>query len=365
MKHRIIFSCLLVLFGAQITTAQVRKYSNEFLSIGVGARAFGMGNSQTAVVNDVTGGYWNPAGLNFAPRIPQIALMHSEYFGGIATYDYGAISLPFDSLSHFGISVIRFGVDDIPNTLNILDDKTGLLNYDNVTTFSVSDYAFIFSFARKTNFFFLKNTNLGISAKIINRNVGPFATAWGFGLDAGAIFQKDKWLIGLMFQDITSTFNAWSFNTETFEDAFVKTGNEIPENSIEITLPKIKSGIARNFKIGSKFNVLGSLDIETTFDGKRNTLVGFDPVSFDPRLGTEISYRDMLFLRLGVNNIQHTYDDAGNKLLSVMPNMGLGLKRKMWSVDYALSNVGNVSDALYSHVISVKVMWDNNIFTQR
>ena len=42
---------------------QFRKYSNEFLNIGAGARGLGMGASVSASVNDGTAGYWNPAGL--------------------------------------------------------------------------------------------------------------------------------------------------------------------------------------------------------------------------------------------------------------------------------------------------------------
>ncbi len=47
--------------GWSQTTAP--KYSNEFLSIGVGARALGMSNAYSAVSDDVSSGYWNPAGL--------------------------------------------------------------------------------------------------------------------------------------------------------------------------------------------------------------------------------------------------------------------------------------------------------------
>ena len=43
--------------------AQFRKYSNEFLNIGAGARGLAMGSAQVASVNDGTAGYWNPAGL--------------------------------------------------------------------------------------------------------------------------------------------------------------------------------------------------------------------------------------------------------------------------------------------------------------
>ena len=60
-----IFTLLLVaLVIPAVSTAQdiAPKYSNEFLSIGVGASALGMSNSVVAGVDDVSSGYWNPVG---------------------------------------------------------------------------------------------------------------------------------------------------------------------------------------------------------------------------------------------------------------------------------------------------------------
>ena len=51
--------------------AQFRKYSNEFLNIGAGARGLAMGSAQVASVNDGTAGYWNPAGLYGVKDHPQ------------------------------------------------------------------------------------------------------------------------------------------------------------------------------------------------------------------------------------------------------------------------------------------------------
>src|SRR5688572_31998776 len=93
-----------LLFLALLSTAtlfaQSRKYSNEFLNIGVGSRAFGMSNAVVASTNDVTSGYWNPAGLTNMTGNLQVGLMHSEYFAGIAKYDYAAVAAPIDDQSY-------------------------------------------------------------------------------------------------------------------------------------------------------------------------------------------------------------------------------------------------------------------------
>src|SRR3989304_910760 len=113
----IIAYCLL---PTAYSLSQAPKYSNEFLAIGVGGRALGMSNSCVATTGDVTSGYWNPAGLLGIKNDMQFGVMHSEYFAGIAKYDYGAIARKLDTSSAFALSVIRFAVDNIPNTPELI-----------------------------------------------------------------------------------------------------------------------------------------------------------------------------------------------------------------------------------------------------
>lgn len=344
----LVFALVLPLF---VSAQSVRKYSNEFLKIGVGARAAAMGNAQTAIVEDVTAGYWNPGGLNLAPKAPSLALMHSEYFAGIAKYDYAGFSMPIDERRRFGISLIRLGVDDIANTLNLID-ANGNIDFDAVERFSVADFAVIMSIAQKMNF--LNGLNVGGSVKIVNRTVGKFANAWGFGIDAGAVYENGPLRIGLMVSDVTNTFNAWTFNTEQFEDAFIRTGNVIPENSLEITTPAAKFGAGYSFLEGRKISVLAAGDVDFHFDGKRNVLVNLGGLSIDPHLGVELGYNRAVFLRGGFKNLQQVPGKNGNDVYSVFPTIGAGFVFKGFHIDYALSNVGSFSQVLYSHVFSLK-----------
>lgn len=331
------------------------KFSNEFLSIGVGARALGMSNSQVSHVNDVTAGYWNPAGLLDIEKQYEVSLMHAEYFAGIAKYDYAAFATPIDSMSHIGISIIRFAVDDIPDT-RFLYDANGALNYDNIRFFTAADYAFLISYARRVNF--LQGLKLGANFKVIHRIAGEFANAWGFGLDVGAQLAVKKWQFGLMLRDITGTFNAWSHNTELVNDVFIQTGNEIPQNSIEVTLPKAILGVSRYFDIQSKFGVLASIDLVTSFDGERNVLIKSDAASIDPVAGLELNYQKIAFLRMGLGNIQEVKDFDGSTSTTFQPNFGLGVKIKKVTIDYALTDIGDQSESLYSHVFSLKASLD-------
>lgn len=343
--------------------AQAPKYSNDFLSIGTGSRAFAMGQATVALCDDVSSAYYNPAGLLGIKTDLQFGIMHSEYFAGIAKYDWGAVGIPLKAENQMmGISIFRFAVDDIPNTLFLIEPD-GSINYDNITSFSAQDYAFLFSYARGLN---KEGLSIGTNAKVIHRTAGDFATAWGFGLDAGLQYQKTSWRFGLMLRDITSTFNAWSFSfTEEEQVILAQEGNEIPVSSLEITTPKVILGLAYDWNIKDKISIRPEFDFDITTDGMRNVLITSSPFSVDPHLGLEIGYSKIIYIRAGVNNIQRHLtaippsDSTGmvtyERTFTVQPNIGVGLQLRNLQLAYAFTNLGNVSDALYSHVFSVVI----------
>ena len=326
------------------------KHSNEFLSIGVGARALAMSNSVSSHVSDGTSAYWNPAGLLSIQDKYEVSVMHSEYFAGIANFDFVGFAMPIDTVSHLSFSIVRFGIDDIPDT-RFLYDANGAINYDNIKFFSAADYAFIFSYARDLRI--MGGIQVGTNFKVVHRSVGSFANAWGFGLDAGAKKTLGKWQLGLMLRDITGTFNAWSHNTEMVEDVYALTGNIIPVSSMEVTLPRALFGISRAFGIGTKIGVLASADLELTFDGKRNVALKTNFASISPMVGLELDYSKIAFLRLGGGKFQQIKAFNNGSTLSWQPTFGLGVNIKNIRVDYAMTDFSNSSEALYSHVFSL------------
>lgn len=349
LKIHIFFSLFVICFFSTQAQTSAPKYSNEFLKLGVGADAAGMGNTRIGIANDVTSGYWNPAGIAFMEE-PQLAFMHNEYFAGIAKYDYGAFAMPLQDNRYFGASFLRFGIDDIPNTLNFKDGNA--FNYDKITSFSVADMALLLSYAQK----FQDQLAFGTNLKIIHRQIGDFATAWGFGLDLGARYSNKKFHAGVVLRDVTTTFNAWTFNTELFEDAFVQTGNEIPQNSIELTLPSLNFGAGYTFGEKEKFAATAALDFVTNFDGKRNVLANLSRVSFDPHFGVEGVFKNIVFLRAGVMNFQRLTNIDNKKVISIYPTAGIGFNiLNVAHIDYALSNIGNLKQNLYSHIFSLRI----------
>lgn len=365
MKPTTIYLTLLTTVLSLSATAQFRKYSNEFLNIGAGARGLAMGGSQVASVSDGTSGYWNPAGLVGIKEHPQINLMHAEYFAGIGKYDYASVVFPTSNQKRtIGITGLRFAVDDIMNTL-FLVEPDGSINYNNIQAFSSADYAFIFSFAQKLKETEKKNIHFGLNAKVIHRSVGKFAKAWGFGLDAGLQIYSNKWKFGIAGRDITSTFNAWSFSfTEREKEVLYLTNNEIPVKSTELTAPRLVLGIARDFKLGKKLSLLAEANIDVTFDGQRNTLISADPVSADPKLGLELNVNNVFFLRGGINNFQRALADGDTvnqkKVWIYQPSAGAGFRISNVTVDYAYTNLANQSNPLFTHIFSLKLDLVNN-----
>ncbi len=355
---------LFFLFFLQIiclsSYSQFRKYSNEFLNIGAGARGLSMGSAQVASVKDGTSGYWNPAGLGGVKDAPNINIMHAEYFAGIGKYDYASIALPMsDNKTVLGITALRFAVDDIMNTL-FLVEPDGSINYNNIKAFSSADYAFLLSFAKVLKESEKSDINFGVNAKVIHRNVGKFAKAWGFGLDAGIQIIQDKWRFGIVGRDITTTFNSWSFNfTEKEKEVLYLTNNEIPVKSTEMTAPRLVLGIARDFSISEKLSLLAEANIDLTFDGKRNTVISADPVSADPKLGLELNVNNVFFLRAGINNFQKALSDGDTvnqkKVWIYQPSAGAGFKVSNVTIDYAFTNLANQSNPLFTHVFSLKL----------
>ena len=353
------------LFGQNAT-----KYSNEFLQIGVGARSLGMGGASVASANDVYAGYWNPAGLTSIDNNAQISLMHASYFAGIANYDYGAWASKISDNSALGISLIRFGVDGIANTFDLI--RNGEIDYTRVSSFNTSDFAFILSYAQNQKIRNYKHLDFswGGNLKIIRRKIGPFAKATGFGLDAGFKLRSEKrgnWSAGVVIRDVTSTFNSWRYTfTDAQKDILASTQNVIPQNTLEITLPRLIAGFAKTWDY-KNWEFVTELNAQLTLDGKRNTLVKSNFISIDPNLGGEVLYKisdkNVVFFRTGVNNYQTYTNKNGKKVSSIMPNVGVGVALGNFTIDYALTNLSALSGngpALYSNIISLKLGINKN-----
>lgn len=299
MLKKYFLSAVLFLFGVSISNAQTvtGKYAGEFLAIGVGGRALAMGSAQVAVVNDVTGGYWNPAGL---ARIdyPQIALMHEEHFGSLVNYNYGAVAIPYGNDLSFGVSLIRLSIDGIPDTRDAIYDSNGdgildihsdRLDYSKITEFSNTDWAMYFSFAKRQT----ENFYWGANVKIIRRDIAEYG-ATGIGFDVGAYYVPlENLQLGATVQDVTTTLVAWSNGRN------------------ELITPTAKLGAAYMLDLlGGK--IMPAVDFDIRFENRRfASTFNLGPVSFDAHAGFEYSFKNIFAVRAGYNDVKEFTLGAG------------------------------------------------------
>lgn len=353
MRKKIFFLIILVSqsFDAQI----IRKYSNEFLNIGAGARGLAMGGAVVSNQGDVYSPMWNPAGLLQIDRDWQAAAMHAEYFESIAKFDYLAYAKPLDrNEGVFAISLVRLGVDNILNTTQLIDSE-GNIDYDKISSFSTSDYAALLSYAFHPNG--NQRLDLGATAKLVYRNVGKFATGYGFGFDFGAIYHPDTdWNYGFMLRNATTTVNFWTINQSKL--SAVVDGEEFnpaPTDKMEITMPKLNFGFSRTYEFNRDLKLLPEAGVDIDF-AKTAALISTDFASITPYIGGELIFQDMIFVRLGFNRFQTVTDIENlNKKLSFQPSGGIGIKYKGLTLDYAITNSGIGGSNFYSNFFSLKL----------
>ncbi|MCH8567261.1 MAG: PorV/PorQ family protein [Balneolales bacterium] len=325
------------------------SYGNDFMSVGSGARALGMGGSHTAIVNDVTAAYWNPAGLVFVEGF-EAAYMHSERFGGIVGYDYGGIAMPVPgSQGTFAVSFFRQGVDNIKNTLNAWDrDRQRPRENPNdfITEFSAADLAFLISYGSPVT----DDLSWGATVKVLNSRIGPFANAWGYSVDVGAMYRSGDYMFGINLMDITTMMKFWSVNASELQALETEFGDEIPVGENEVILPTIRAGAARVFDFGD-LKLIGSFDTSFRFENRRTYYFNVGSMSIEPHIGLEASYLERLFLRFGFTDFA---TDRSSRIYT-SPTLGAGFRLGAFDFDYGFSSFAGISSDLgFTHRLSLR-----------
>lgn len=353
MKKKLLFFflCITAFYDAQI----VRKYSNEFLNIGAGARGLAMGGAVISNQDDVYSPMWNPAGLTGIEQDWQGAAMHAEYFESIAKYDYIAFAKPLDNKGGvLGISVVRLGIDNILNTTQMIDSE-GNIDYDKISKFSQADYAGIISYGFHPGG--NHRISVGVNAKMVYRNVGKFASGFGFGFDIGGTYTTEtNWKIGGMMRDVTTTVNLWKVNQEKL--SAVVNGEEFnpaPKDKLELTMPKLNVGVSKNFVLNRDLELLPEAGINVDF-AKTAALISTDFASISPYAGAELKFQDLIFVRLGINRFQNITDiEDLKRKVSFQPSAGIGIQYKGLTLDYAITNSGIGGSNFYSNFFSLRL----------
>jgi hypothetical protein len=297
--------------------AEATRYAGEFLRIGVGARALGMGSAFVGLADDGTAAYWNPAGLATLEE-RQVTAMHAEQFGSIVQYDFLSYVMPVGSPGKprqaVSLSLVRLGVDDIPDTrgLEIIDQNgNGKFDYpedllvvdeSRFVFDSDNDVALLFSYARDVR----AGLSVGGNFKYIRQWLGDSLRSNGFGIDLGLLYVgRSGFSLGAMLRDATTTRILWNTGTSEF------------------IAPSLRLGATktRGFR-DRKHLVTAALDVQVGFSDERlSSQAHLGGVTFEFHPGLEYWFDRRLALRTGFEAQNFT--------------AGMGLRYHKLGLDYA------------------------------
>ncbi len=355
---------------AATVPAGATKYAGEFMKIPVGARAIGMGGAFSAVADDATSPWWNPAGMVFLPYREGF-LQHAEQFGSLVNHNFGSVVMPLKGdgsrRAALGVSATWVGVSDIPITPRPGGLKPGdwldygsdndpltpgngqgngkwdsgerlLLSAEDLYMASSTDLAVAVSYARQRG----THWTYGGTLKFVRQSIpdtlpGEHVTSFGAGVDAGLIYMaSDAVTFSGVLHDATTTYLSWSDGVREFVSPTLTTGA-----AFQFT-PAPRHALTWATDFGWNFE-------NRTFDGQ----VKLGAVTADVRTGLEYWYRNTLALRAGM----------GGKDL----DFGLGVRYKHFGADYAasLNRFFAASDPLFpddknldaTHLVSASLSW--------
>jgi len=275
----------------------------NFLKIGIGPRAVGMGEAQVAICNDITSVFWNPAGL---VRIDsqEASFMYNLWFESISSQYFG-YTYPHPTLGTFAGSINYLSMDKIQGyTAN--DVKT-----EKVTA---SDFLGILSYARKLPYYGIYG---GINLKFIQQKLEKESSS-AFGVDIGVIGGLGRWLKIRGMEELTIGLNLQNLGSKV---KFQKEEGSLPLNF--------------KFGVGIRKEVFGD-PLTIAIDGNLP-----NDNDFYGSLGIEYWVRDLIALRVGYKSGQ----DLGNGI-----SFGGGIKVNVFQIDYALVHFGELG---YTHRIGI------------
>jgi len=262
----------------------------KFLSLGVGARANAMGGAYTAVANDASSIYWNPAGIAASDEF-QALFTYTNLFAGI-NLDYFGLIIPSGDIGNFAINVTAVNYGQIGVTTEEQPEGTG-------ETFTPASYEFGFSYARNIT----QDFAVGATAKLVTENI-YHSNATGVAFDIGTIFTTPFY--GVKFASSITNFGTkmqMSGNDllirYNVDPSRAGSDNTVDANvaTDQFDLPlRLQIGIAREFIILDGQTLTLAADGVVPNDNNESVNVGGELALFDHVVFLRAGYKS-LFLK--------------------------------------------------------------------
>jgi len=331
-----------------ISYAQVAKFGNDFLRIGNNAAVISYAGAKITSFDDASDAYLNPALLANMKKKLSLGYTHLTYNDNLASYDFLSIAYKASDSLFVAASILRLSIDDIMNTINLADNQ-GNFNYNNISYFSVADYALVGSIAKKIH---RSAIVIGSNIKIIYRNQGNFAKAYGFGIDVAAYLPIKKWNFAVIVKDATTTFSYWTYQynmlTSTTNDSLFASDLK---NS-ELILPSLQLAGSRRFSLSSQLDMRFELLLNSFFDGQKHMLINSRYFNISPAFGIDLRFRNVLSARWGIADLFFSKSNFdGKNTAQYKMSFGLGIVLKNIGFDYAFRMLTN-DKQFFQHVFS-------------
>ena len=179
---------------------------NNLDAFGIGARAIALNNAYTAMSNDYTAPYWNPAAMDFFSTV-KLGGMHSQMSLN-REMSYFSFIFPTRKFGAFAFSWAGFGVKDIEARTSNTEQPDSHFNYNENT--------FFLSYAYRI----MPYISVGGNCKIFNYRLLN-ADANGYGMDLAFLFiPTNKFRLGFVAQDINSQLKWSTTTTEKFLETY-------------------------------------------------------------------------------------------------------------------------------------------------
>lgn len=331
MKKNILIALALLVAivgpAGAVNFSKVGTAGAQFLKIGAGARAVGMGEAFTAVVDDATAMYWNPAGLAQAKK-QEIAFTHNQWLGDIK-HEFIGYCLPMGGNGTIGVNLTVLNVGEMPvTTVELSGDPTGEF-------FNCVDWAFAIGYGRNLT----DKVAFGASAKYIQQSIWDMKAS-AFAMDLGISAKT-----GLKGLRIAAALLNFGTNVQYTGGQLVREYNwneygDGPQQIESLEYTTNASPLPLSYRLGVGYDLV---------DGPSHKLTGaFDYVhpndgSEKQNLGMEYGFNKMLFARAGLRiDIDARDDDnAYSPTFGLGVNYGFGMLKT--KIDYAFADYGPLS----------------------
>lgn len=302
MKKILIITIVLLLAGASLSAG---KYAGDFMMIGAGVRALGMGGAFASLADDGSAIYWNSGGLAQI-RDSEVSAMHAMLYGNLATYDNISYVQPLPNDVSIGFNFTRLLVKDIPHFKEDYLIGTNVDQRINNSAYHLpgipdgrfrsTDDLYQFAFAKNIKFganmgwqFFEVPFELGMGGNVkfikrqIMENLGT-----GTGLDAGLKLRTDLAVIfdqedlgdlhlGFNFQDIAGTDINWDTPSGIKDEVLFNTKIGV---AVEQPMPKLKSVIILAYDYDYVYKGTNHYGIDWAYDKRANLRLGLYDKNF-------------------------------------------------------------------------------------